>query len=254
MTAAIAATRPPPEGTAGSVVMTSAGVMAFMGPPSPCRLSVVAPHPAGRIGIVLRLAFACVTQGAHDVACGIREEAGLVFNGAGGVMAGVAHDGIDVGRDVVEDFLQMLGPLLDVSPACPETYEMRGAELGELVEQVRVVELDAGRPSRIGGAGPADRAGARIVDSGVRGACHCPPPGPRSTAADWPSSARRQVRVSPASNASRDAIIMIATRFASWGVAATWLSSTSSPLERVRRRSPWGLLIWTGIVSALPPV
>src|SRR5258707_5434249 len=28
-------------------------------PPSPCRLGVVAPHPAGRIGIILRLAFAC---------------------------------------------------------------------------------------------------------------------------------------------------------------------------------------------------
>src|SRR5258706_11552195 len=248
MTAAIAATRPPPEGTAGSVVMTSAGVMAFMGPPSPCCLSVVAPHPAGRIGIVLRLAFACVTQGAHDVACGIREEAGLVFNGAGGVMAGVAHDGIDVGRDGAEDLLQMLGPLLDVSPACPETYEMRGAELGEVVEQVRVVELDAGRSSRIGGAMPADRAGARIVDSGVRGACHCPPPGPRSTVADCVSC--RQVSVSPTSNASWLAIIMIATRFASWGVAATWLSRTSSPLERVSRRSPWGLLIWTGMSAA----
>src|SRR5712664_3118362 len=141
----------------------------------------------------------------------------------------------------------MLGPLLDVSPACPETHEVRSADLGEVVEQVRVVELDAGRPGRIGGARPADRAGARIVDSGVRDARHRPPPGPRSTVADWASSACRQVRVSPASNASRDAIIMIAIRFASWGVAATWLSSTSSPLVRVRRRSPWGLLIWAGI-------
>src|SRR5258708_31833203 len=141
----------------------------------------------------------------------------------------------------------MLGPLLDVSPACPETYEMRGADLGEVVEQVRVVELDAGRSSGIGGARPADRAGARIVDSGFRDARHRPPPGPCSTAANWPSSARRQVKVSPASNASRLASIMMPMRFASWGVAATWLSSTSSPLERVRRRSPWGLLIWTGI-------
>src|SRR5712664_4410800 len=141
----------------------------------------------------------------------------------------------------------MLGPLLDVSPACPEPDEMRGADLGEVVEQVRVVELDAGRPGRIGGARPADRAGARIVDSGVRDARHRPPPGPRSTVADWASSACRQVRVSPASNASRDAIIMIAIRFASWGVAATWLSSTSSALERVRRRSPTPLRMWTGI-------
>src|SRR6266404_4122380 len=138
MTAAIAATKPPPEGTAGSVVMTSAGVMAFMGPPSPCRLGVVAPHPAGRIGIVLRLPFACVTQSAHDVARGIHEEAGLVVNGAGGVVTGVAHDGLDVGRDRVEDLSQMLGPLLDVSPACAENYEVRGADPGKIVEQVRV--------------------------------------------------------------------------------------------------------------------
>src|SRR6266446_4771773 len=139
----------------------------------------------------------------------------------------------------------MLGPLRDISPACPEAYEVRGADLGEVVEEIGVVELDAGRSGRIGGARPANRAGARIVDSGVRDACHCPPPGPRSTVADCVSC--RQVSVSPTSNASREAIIMIAIRFASWGVAATWLSSTSSPLVRVRRRSPWGLLIWTGI-------
>src|SRR6266404_5914725 len=87
----------------------------------------------------------------------------------------------------------------------------------------------------------------RLGDFGFRGALHRPPPGPRNMVADRPSSARRQVRVSPTSNASRDAIIMIAIRFASWGVAATWLSSTSSPLERVRRRSPWRLLMCTGI-------
>src|SRR6266446_6519883 len=133
----------------------------------------------------------------------------------------------------------MLGPLRDISPACPEAYEVRGADLGEVVEEIGVVELDAGRSGRIGGARPADRAGARKVDSGVRDACHCPPPGPRSTVADCVSC--RQVRV------SREANIMIAIRFASWGVAATWLSRTSSPLERVRRRSPRGLLIWTGI-------
>src|SRR6266436_938824 len=146
----------------------------------------------------------------------------------------------------------MLGPLLDVSPACPETYEVRGADLGEVVEQVRVVELDAGRSGRIGGARPADRAGARIVDSGVRDARHRPPPGPGTIVADWPSSARRQVRVSPVSNASRDAIIMIAIRFASWGVAATWTSSTSSALERVRRRSPTPIRMCPGMVIALP--
>src|SRR5712664_4010523 len=128
----------------------------------------------------------------------------------------------------------MLGPLLDVSPTCPEAHEVRGADLGEVVEQVRVVELDAGRSGRIGGGRAGDRAGARIVDFGVRGALHRLPPGPGTIVADWPSSARRQVRVSPASNASREAIIMMATRFASWGVAATWLSSTSSPLARVR--------------------
>src|SRR5467141_2446114 len=143
----------------------------------------------------------------------------------------------------------MLGPLLDVSPACPEAYEVRGADLGEVVEQVRVVELNAGRSGRIGGARPADRAGARIVESGVRDARHRPPPGPGTSVADRPSSARRQVRVSPASNASREAIIMMATRFASWGVAATWTSSTSSPLERVRRRSPRLVRMWTGMVS-----
>src|SRR5467141_2340357 len=141
----------------------------------------------------------------------------------------------------------MLGPLLDISPACPEAYDVRGADLGEVVEQVRVVELDAGRSGRIGGGRAADRAGARIVDSGFRDVRHRPPPGPGTIVADWPSSARRHDKVSPASNASRLAIIMIAIRFASWGVAATWLSRTSSPLERVRRRSPWGLLIWTGI-------
>src|SRR5258708_662544 len=138
----------------------------------------------------------------------------------------------------------MLGPLLDVSPACPEPDEVRRADLGEVVEQGRVVELDAGRSSRIGCARPADRAGARIVDSGFRDVRQRPPPGPGINVADWPSSARRQVRVSPASNASREAIIMMATRFASWGVAATWLSNTSSPLERVRRRWPTPLLIW----------
>src|SRR5882762_7716401 len=122
----------------------------------------------------------------------------------------------------------MLGPLLDVSPACPEPDEVRGADLGEVVKQVRVVELDAGRSGRIGGARPADRAGARIVDSGVRDVRHRPPPGPGTIVADWPSSARRHVNVSPASNASREAIIMMAIRFASWGVAATWTSSTSS--------------------------
>src|SRR5258706_8479183 len=74
-------------------------------------------------------------------------------------------------------------------------------------------------------------------------ALHRPPPGPRSTIADWPTSARRQVRVSPASNASRDAIIMIAIRFASWGVAANWLSSTSPSFDKVRRRSPWAVRI-----------
>src|SRR5882762_2763846 len=215
MTAAIAATKPPPEGTAGSVVTTSAGVMAFMGPPSPCRFGVVAPRPSGRIGIVRRLAFACVTQSAHDVARGIHEEAGLVVNDAGGVVAGVAHDGLDVGRHGAEDLFQMAGPLLDVSPACPEAREVRGADLGEVVEEIGVVELDAGRSSRIGRARPADRAGARIVDSGIRDARHRPPPGPGTSVADLASSARRQVRVSPASNASRDAIIMIATRFAS---------------------------------------
>src|SRR5882757_5201412 len=213
MTAAIAATNPPPEGTAGSVVTTSAGVMAFMGPPSPCRFGVVAPRPSGRIGIVRRLPIACVTQSGHDVARGIHEEAGLVVNGAGGVVPGVAHDGLDVGRDGAEDLSQMLGPLLDVSPARPETYEVRGADLGEVVEQVRVVELDAGRSGRIGGARPADRAGACIVDSGVRDARHRPPPGPGTIVADCVSC--RRVSVSPASNASRLAIIMIATRFAS---------------------------------------
>src|SRR3981189_3809854 len=106
----------------------------------------------------------------------------------------------------------MLGSLLDVSPACPETYEMRGTDLGEVVEQVRVVELDAGRPGRIGGARPADRAGARIVDSGFRDVRHRPPPGPGTIVADWPSSARRHDKVSPASNASRDATLMMAPR------------------------------------------
>src|SRR5258706_12697995 len=141
----------------------------------------------------------------------------------------------------------MLGPLLDVSPACPEAYEVWSADPGEVVEQVRVVELDAGRSGRIGGARPADRAGARIVDFGVRGALHRLPPGPGTIVADRPSSARRQVRVSPASNASRLAIIMMATRFASLGVAATWLSRISSALGRGRRRSPTPLLMWTGI-------
>src|SRR5260221_2415546 len=88
----------------------------------------------------------------------------------------------------------------------------------------------------------------RLGDFGFRDARHRPPPGPGTIVADWPSSARRHVNVSPASNASREAIIMIATRFASWGVAATWLSSTSSPFDSVRRRSPWGLLMWTGIM------
>src|SRR5258707_2267588 len=124
MTAAIAATKPPPEGTAGSVVTTSAGVMAFMGPPSPCRFGVVAPRPSGRIGIVRRLPIACVTQSAHDVARGIHEEAGLVVNGAGRVVAGVAHHDLDVGRDGVEDLSQMLSPLLDVSPACPDAHDL----------------------------------------------------------------------------------------------------------------------------------
>src|SRR6266853_4366875 len=91
----------------------------------------------------------------------------------------------------------------------------------------------------------------RLGDFNVRDARHRPPPGPGTIVADWPSSARRHVKVSPASNASRDAIIMIAIRFASWGVAATWLSSTSSPLERVRRRSPTPARIWTGIQA--PP-
>src|SRR6266853_2353049 len=93
----------------------------------------------------------------------------------------------------------------------------------------------------------------RLGDFCFQGALHRPPPGPGTIVADWPSSARRQVRASPTSNASRLAIIMIAIRFASWGVAATWTSSTSSPLERVRRRSPWGLLMWTGI-RRLPAV
>src|SRR5438128_4197629 len=117
----------------------------------------------------------------------------------------------------------MLGPLLDVSPACPQAHEMRGADLGEVIEQVRIVELDAGRPGRIGGARPADRAGARKVGAICSSVVvlHLPPPGPGTSVVDRPSSARRQVSVSPASNASRDAIIMMATRFASWGVACT---------------------------------
>src|SRR5258706_10286275 len=118
----------------------------------------------------------------------------------------------------------MLGPLLDVSPACPEAYEVWSADLGEVVEKVRVVELDAGRPGRIGGARPADRAGARIVDSGVRDVRHRPPPGPGTIVADRPSSARRQVKVSPASNASRLASIIMPMRFASCGVAASCVS------------------------------
>src|SRR5258706_3901181 len=96
MTEALAPTRLPPEGTAGSVVTTSAGMTLLMAPPSPCCLGVVAPHPGGRVGIVRRLPFACVTQSAYDVARGIHEEAGLVFNGASSVVAGVAHDGPDV--------------------------------------------------------------------------------------------------------------------------------------------------------------
>src|SRR5258708_374199 len=91
------------------------------------------------------------------------------------------------------------------------------------------------------------REAGRLGDFCFQGALHRPPPGPGTIVADWPSSARRQARVSPASNASRLAIIMIAIRFASWGVAATWLSRTSSPLARVRRRSPTPLLMWTGI-------
>src|SRR5258706_7551429 len=87
----------------------------------------------------------------------------------------------------------------------------------------------------------------RLGDFEFQDALHRSPPGPGTRVADLASSARRQVRVSPASNASRDAIIMIAIRFASWGVAATWLSRTSSALERVRRRSPTPLLMWTGI-------
>src|SRR6266404_1365544 len=116
--------------------------------------------------------------------------------------------------------------------------------------------------SGLGFAGKALQAAVRVIDDGDKtrpnaagDGCwpggddllHRQPPGPGTSVADWPSSARRQVRVSPASNASRDAIIMMATRLASWGVAATWLSSTSSALERVRRRSPTPLRIWTGI-------
>src|SRR5258707_13745917 len=143
----------------------------------------------------------------------------------------------------------MLGPLLDISPACPEAYDVRGADLGEVVEQVRVVEFDAGRPGRIGRARPADRAGARKVDAICSSVVvlHRPPPGPGINVADLASSARRHVRVSPASKASREAIIMIAIRFASWGLAASWLLRTSSPLERVRRGSPWPLRMWTAI-------
>jgi hypothetical protein len=80
------------------------------------------------------------------------------------------------GCDGAEDLSQMLGPLPDVSPACLEAYEVRGADLGEVVEEIGIVELNAGRSGRIGGARPADRAGARIVDSGVRDARHRPPP------------------------------------------------------------------------------
>src|SRR5258706_1741032 len=111
MTEAMAPTRPPPEGTAGSVAMTSAAMTLLMAPPSPCCLGVVAPHPGGRVGIVRRLPFACVTQSAYDVARGIHEAAGLVFNGAGGLVSGVAHDGLDVGGDGVEGLLQMVGPI-----------------------------------------------------------------------------------------------------------------------------------------------
>jgi len=65
-----------------------------------------------------------------------------------------------------------------------------------------------------------------------------PTPGPGTNVADLASSARRQVKVSPASNASREAIIMIAMRFASWGLAASWLSTISPPEVSVRRKSP----------------
>src|SRR5258708_6208870 len=82
------------------------------------------------------------------------------------------------------------------------------------------------------------RQGHRLVGRQFqRDALHRSPPGPRSTVADWPL-AFRQVRVLPASNASRDAIIMIAIWFASWGVAASWLSITLPSEVRVSRRSP----------------
>src|SRR5258708_39955204 len=92
----------------------------------------------------------------------------------------------------------------------------------------------------------------RLGDFGFRDARHRPPPGPGTIVADWPSSARRHVNVSPASNASRLAIIMIAIRFASWGLAASRLSTISPPEASVSLKSPWVvLLIWTGI-SRLP--
>src|SRR5260370_35831001 len=80
----------------------------------------------------------------------------------------------------------MLGPLLDVSPACPEAHEVRGADLGEVVEEIGVVELDAGRSGRVGGARPADRAGARKGDAICSSVVvlHLPPPGPGTSVAD----------------------------------------------------------------------
>src|SRR5712671_5358627 len=55
------------------------------------------------------------------------------------------------------------------------------------------------------------REAGRLGDFCFRGARHRPPPGPGTIVADWPSSARRQVRVSPASNASRLARRKLAT-------------------------------------------
>src|SRR5258708_3100085 len=119
----------------------------------------------------------------------------------------------------------------DIARLVEERRPVRGIVL------IPIIERD-GFPTVAGEAlhGEAGRLG----DFGFGDAHHRPPSGPGTSVADLASSTRRQVRVLPASNASRDAIIMIAIRFASWGVAATWLSSTSSPLERVRRRSPWG--------------
>jgi len=164
-------------------------------------------------------------------------------------VAGVAHEGLT--SDVKARGLLRCSARSSISDPLARREPMRcwAPTRRGLSSRFRVVEGGELPPVWTdGGARPADRDGARIVDSGCPDERHPATPRSGTIVADGPSSARRQVRVSPSRNASRighhdrNPVRL-------WGVAAHigCRSNLIGPLERGRRRARGPIRIFLGM-------